>query len=536
MTDLSTLIKQGRKEEIWTKYCGFFELSVDEFMEIQERLLLEQIEELGKSMMGRMIMGDVIPASIDEFRKVVPFTTYKDYVGYLDIQREDVLPRKPVAWCHTSGRTGEYKFKWVPYTQKMYDRLGEVVISAMIIASANKKGDIFLENNDTVLLTTAPPPYYGAIITRAAEAHADVRFLPPLDEGEQMGYAERVQAGFKEAMVKGLDIFYGISSVLVRIGQQFEQGGGGSIKLSKDMLNPSFIFRMLRGQIKAKLQGRNMLPKDIWKVKGIMTGGADTLVYKKLIKKYWGRMPMEGYALTEGGLMAVQAWNLKGMTFYPENDFLEFISEEERKKEENDPGYTPKTIVFDEVEPGIYELVITNFHGGIFTRYRPGDLFEVISMKDEELNINLPQFNYFARASDVINLANFAFLTEKDIWLALEEADVEYNEWIARKVISDDKSYLHLYVEVDPKERLNEEEVRDLVSESLSIVNKDIKDMKEMLGYDPLKLNLLNPGAFAAYMDYQQSQGADLAHTKPPHMNPTKEQLGVLIKEKKIKS
>jgi hypothetical protein len=67
-------------------------------------------------------------------------------------------------------------------------------------------------------------------------------------------------------------------------------------------------------------------------------------------------------------------------------------------------------------------------------------------------------------------------------------------------------------------------------------VNKDIKDMKKILDYDPLKLNLLNPGAFASYMAYQQSQGADLAHTKPPHMNPTKEQLGILIKEKKFKS
>ncbi len=136
----------------------------------------------------------------------------------------------------------------------------------------------------------------------------------------------------------------------------------------------------------------------------------------------------------------------------------------------------------------------------------------------------------------MINLANFAFLTEKDIWLSLEKAGIEYNEWIARKVIDDEKSYLHLYVEVDPANKLDEGEVRKLVSESLSNINKDIKDMKEMLGYDPLKLNLLNPGAFAAYMEYQQSQGADLAHTKPPHMNPTKEQLGVLIKEKKIKS
>ena len=108
MTPLSQLIKQGRKEEIWTKYCGFLEISIEEFMEIQERLLIEQLDLLGKSMMGRLLMGDVIPKSIDEFREVVPLTTYKDYLGYLDIQREDVLPRKPKVWTHTSGRSGEY--------------------------------------------------------------------------------------------------------------------------------------------------------------------------------------------------------------------------------------------------------------------------------------------------------------------------------------------------------------------------------------------------------------------------------------------
>ncbi|HDD61220.1 MAG: GH3 auxin-responsive promoter [Chloroflexota bacterium] len=535
MSTLSTLIKQGRKEEIWTKYCGFLDLTMDEFMEIQERLILEQIDVLGKSMMGRMIMGDVIPTSIDEFREVVPLTTYKDYIGYLDIQREDVLPRKPYAWCHTSGRTGEYKFKWVPYTKKMYDRLAEVVVGAMILSSANKKGDINLENKDTILLTTAPPPYFSAIITRTTHEHADVRFLPDLDEGEKMGYVERVQSGFKEAMIKGLDYFYGISSVLVRIGEQFEQGGTGA-GLSKDMLKPSFIWRMGKGFLKAKLKGRPMRPMDIWNIKGIMTGGADTAVYSNRIKDYWGRVPVEGYACTEGGLMAIQAWNLEGMTFYPENDFLEFIPNAELKKEEADPTYTPKTVLFNELDLGVYELIFTNFHGGILTRYRVGDLFEVTSMRDDELDINLPQMKYYARSSDVINLANMAFLTEKDIWFAMEKTGLDYNEWIARKVISDDKTYLHLYVEAGSNHGLTEEEFRIKIKQSLQKVNSGVQDLEDMLGYDPLKFNLLNPGAFQSYMEYQKSQGADLAHTKPPHMNPTKEQLGVLIKEKKFKS
>ncbi len=535
MTDLATLIQQGRKEEIWMKYCGFFDLSMDEFMEIQERLLLEQIDLLGKSMMGRMLMGDKIPKSIAEFREIVPLTTYKDYLGYLDIQREDVLPRQPKTWCHTSGRTGEYKFKWVPYTEDMTEQLAEVVVSAMILSSANKKGEINLENKDTVLLTTAPPPYFSALVTRATDDHADFRFLPPLDEGEKMGYVERVQAGFKEAMAKGLDYFYGISSVLVRIGEQFEQGGGGG-GISMDMIKPALIFRMLKGLIKAKLAGRPMKPKDIWNLKGIMIGGADSAVYSKRVTELWGRVPVEGYACTEGGLMAIQAWNVKGMTFYPETDFLEFIPEAELRKEDENPDYQPQTVLFNELELGVYELVFTNFHGGVFTRYRVGDLFEVVAHRDEEVNINLPQFLYFSRTKDVINLGNIAFLTEKDIWAAMEATEIDYNEWIARKDMVDGKAHLHLYVEADPKDGMTEEDVRLKVKKCLQEINSDMIDLEEMLGYDPLQLNMLNPGAFNAYMEYQKSQGADLAHTKPPHMNPTKEQLGVLIKEKKFKS
>lgn len=417
----------------------------------------------------------------------------------------------------------------------MYDRLAEIVVGAMILSSANRRGDINLENKDTLLLTTAPPPYFSALVTRATDEHADVQFLPPLDEGEKMGYVERVQAGFKQAMVQGLDYFYGISSVLVRIGEQFESGGGG-ISLSKDMLKPSFIWRMLTGLLKAKLQGRPMLPKDIWNVKGIMIGGADSAVYRKVVTKYWGREPVEGYACTEGGMMALQGWNLKGMTFFPESNFLEFIPDEERIKERENPGYAPKTVLSNELQPGIYELVFTNFHGGIFTRYRVGDIFEVTALKDDEIGVNLPQVEYYARSADVISLANFAVLTEKNIWNAMEDADVEYNEWIARKEIIDEKVYLHLFVEADPNNKLGEDEFRNRVKKSLGRINNEIVEMEELMGYDPLKLNLLNPGAFNSYMEYQKSQGADLAHTKPPHMNPTKEQLGVLIKERKFKS
>ena len=116
MARVSDLLKQGRGEEVWTRYCGFLDLGLDDFMAIQRRLLTEQLQLASRSALGRSLMGDDPPLDVDEFRKRMRLTTYEDYAPYLDEQREDVLPEKPVAWAHTSGRSGSYK--WVPITPR----------------------------------------------------------------------------------------------------------------------------------------------------------------------------------------------------------------------------------------------------------------------------------------------------------------------------------------------------------------------------------------------------------------------------------
>ncbi|MFV1949338.1 MAG: GH3 auxin-responsive promoter family protein, partial [Anaerolineales bacterium] len=261
MTSLTTLLQQGRKEEIWTKYCGYLDLSIDEFMKIQERLLLEQIDLLGKCLMGRMLMGDIIPTTVKEFREVVPLTTYEDYQEYLDQKRNDVLPREPIIWAHTSGRSGEFQYKWTPYTKEMVERLGETTAGGMIIASCTQKGEVNIEPFDSVLVGSAPPPYVSGIFNQAVDDHMDIRFLPPLPEGDQMDFRERIQAGFKLAMIEGMDFFYGLSSILVRVGEQFEQGSN-SVKFSVEMLRPDVLWRLLKSYLTAKIKGGKLLPKD----------------------------------------------------------------------------------------------------------------------------------------------------------------------------------------------------------------------------------------------------------------------------------
>ena len=83
MTTLTELFRQGNHEELWQKCCGFIDLSLDEFMTIQERLLKEQLTLLKKCELGRNIMGDANPENIAEFRDSVPLTTYDNYAPYL---------------------------------------------------------------------------------------------------------------------------------------------------------------------------------------------------------------------------------------------------------------------------------------------------------------------------------------------------------------------------------------------------------------------------------------------------------------------
>ena len=228
----------------------------------------------------------------------------------------------------------------------------------------------------------------------------------------------------------------------------------------------------------------------------------------------------------------MQGWNGKGMVFSPDNIFLEFIPLDEHLKSKADPNFKPKTMLYNELEPGIYEFVLTNFHGGALVRYRIGDLFEVISLEDEELGSSLPQLRFYSRADDVIDLGNLVRLTENDIWRAIEATGVIYQDWTARKEFNEDVVYLHVYLEPKPSESIAIEDLKKHLALELSKVSSEFDGLEDILGRNPLKISLLNPGSFDAYMKQKQLEGADLAHIKPPHMQPSDQIMNRLIEFK----
>ncbi len=530
MTTAAEIIRQGNKEKLWEKYCGYLDLDINQYMQIQERLLLEEINIIKDSSLGRHFFGRKAPKSIDEFRRAVPVTTYEDYVDFLLEKNEDLLAPGNYRWARTSGRSGKYPCKWVPYTEKIYEKLGEVVVGAILLSSCKYKGDVTLEPGDVALLATAPLPYTSGYISRATDDQLDIRFVPPLDAAEQMGFMDRITTGFSMAMDTGLDIFFGLASVLGKMGERFEEGGSnGSFSLK--MLKPRTLARLLNGYLKARLAKRPLLPRDIWKLKGIMTGGMDTDIYRKRIEYYWGRMPLEGYACTEGGMLGMQAWNFKGMTLFPDCNFYEFIPFDEHQKIKDNPSYQPEVRLMNELEPGIYEFVFTNFYGGVLMRYRIGDLLEVISLEDDETGIRLPQFRFYSRADDLIDLGSMARFTETSIWKALDDSGVKYEDWTARKERVDGQVLLHLYVELKDKETRYFEQIESVVVEQMKQVHTDFADLEEIFGNGQFKISLLPKGAFNRYIEAQRAAGADLAHIKPPHMQPKDHIMKRLLQE-----
>jgi hypothetical protein len=160
----------------------------------------------------------------------------------------------------------------------------------------------------------------------------------------------------------------------------------------------------------------------------------------------WGLYPLNFHGCTEAVLIAMQTWDYQDMTFIPHLNFFELISEEESIKSWQDPSYKPRTYLMDEVTPGNYELVITSFHGGPFVRYKLGHLIKITSLRNERLDIDIPQMEFLTRVDDQIDIAGFTRLSEKVIWQAIENTGVPYVDWAARKEVLN-KPALHLYVE-----------------------------------------------------------------------------------------
>ena len=533
MPKVIELLQRRKNEELWQMCCGFLNLSLEQFVTIQKRLLMEQIMLLSRSALGKKLLHGPRPETVEEFRRRVPLTSYADYCPELLEKREDTLPVKPALWVHTSGRSGEYPCKWVPITPAYAHEMSIIMCGIGMLSSSRKWGETAsFPQRPRIVYSVAPRPYVSGAMASMLGQQAPADYLPPIRIAERLSFEGRVRLGFKQALSQGFDYFFGLSMVLVTVGDRFSQSSN-RVNIRPLLSKPRALLRLTKGLARSKLARRPMLPKDLWSIKGIISSGLDSWVYRDRIKELWGKYPLDAYTSTEGGFIATQTWDSEGMTFIPNLNFLEFIPEEEHFKWKLDHSYQPKTVLLDEVKAGEnYEVVITNFHGGALVRYRIGDMVRITSLRDERLGIDIPQMVFERRADDLIDFV-FIRLTEKTIWQAIENTGIPYYDWIAYK--EPGKPVLRLFIELKDGYATNGADVAAAIREQIIILDSDKgteslirDDFAEMINFK-VDVTLLPRGAFANYTAQRQAEGADLAHLKPPHVNPSDKVLSLLL-------
>jgi hypothetical protein len=156
-----------------------------------------------------------------------------------------------------------------PYSQRIYDKLAVVVISAMIQASVKKEGmSNGILGDCVVLLATAPRPYTSVISALPPRKLRCAFCTLRWEEAEKWNIANGSKKGFRQAMNTGLDIFFGLALILGKMGERYANGSGG-MKIDQGPAETAHHGTALRGFHQSQAPtSPAYIPKDIWKLKG----------------------------------------------------------------------------------------------------------------------------------------------------------------------------------------------------------------------------------------------------------------------------
>lgn len=502
-------IRNYSKEEIWREYCGFLDMSMEEYMAIQRRLMDEQIQIWSASELGQRILRGRMPRTLEEFREMVPLTTYENYADILLKKQDCSLPEKAVLWIQTTWEGGLHPMKTAPYTKGMLDTYKRNMMACFILATGKRRGDFDVAVTDHMLYALAPLPYATGLMPLLLKDEIDIEYLPPVKQAAAMSFRERNVCGFRMGLKKGIEYFFGLGSVTYYISQsvaELERSSGGGSMLGKlKEISPQMLLRYLNAKRKCRKEHRKLMPKDLFQLKGFMIAGTDNNCYKDDLEELWGIRPMEIFAGTEPTCIGTETWSRNGMYLFPDACFYEFIPETEMLRSMDDPGYKPRTILMDQVLPGErYELVISVLKGGAFARYRVGDIYRCVGIGDREEQTRIPRFVYIDRVPDVIDIAGFTRITENSIDHSIRLSGLAIRDWFAVKEFTQaNRPRLHMYVELERGALSGMAVNTDVLKEHLSVyfkyLDSDYNDLKKILGVDPLKITVVKCGVFETY-------------------------------------
>ena len=166
-----------------------------------------------------------------------------------------------------------------------------------------------------------------------------------------------------------------------------------------------------------------------------------------------------------------------------------------------------------------YELVFTILKGGAFARYRCGDMYRCVGLENREDETRIPRFEYVDRVPWIIDIAGFTRISENGIRSVIALSKLPIINWVATKEYNEqNRPYLHMYVELERDALLNTAMstniLKDLLSTYFKYIDQDYRDLKKILGMDPLQVTIFTCGTFETY---EKKTGKKLHQMNPSY-------------------
>ncbi|MFN3622362.1 MAG: GH3 auxin-responsive promoter family protein, partial [Nitrososphaerales archaeon] len=301
---------------------------------------------------------------------------------------EEALPYKLAFVVKTTGSTGNSK--WFAHGDVFWENFRLDSLAAGILACSERWGETRYQIGDKGLNVVAPVPYLSGWSIKSVIPYFQP--VPPLEVTDNIPDTRRKFYLALKMMEKGEKVVVGgaNAATFYMLFRYFTDQTAFFKDLYKavdvSLTKFYFLYRMIKSLLR-RHSSLNIL--DVFPLKGAMVGGADTKVYCEFFKNTFGIMPLNIYGSSEAGIAFLATPDDRlHLTPNLRSGYYEFV---------NDSG---DVVALNEVKRDeVYEMVATPFGSGL-VRYRSGDLFRVVRIRDD----GIPIFSCEGRKMNVIDV------------------------------------------------------------------------------------------------------------------------------------
>lgn len=146
-------------------------------------------------------------------------------------------------------------------------------------------------------------------------------------------------------------------------------------------------------------------------------------------------------------------------------------------------------------------------------------MYRCVGLENRDDETRIPRFEYVDRVPWIIDIAGFTRISENGIRSVIGLSKLPITNWVATKEYNEhNRPYLHMYVELERDAMLNTAMsatiLKDLLSTYFKYIDQDYRDLKKILGMDPLQVTIFTCGTFAAY---EKKTGKKIHQMSPSH-------------------